>query len=302
MAVITGGAGLDRNDARKGILFMLAGLALFSILNGVVKAQAALFPLNQIVFFRNAFGLLALMLLMRMGRGLALMQTRRPAAQALQAVTFTGVLLLMFFAYRHMPLADATAISFLQPLLILVLSAPLLGEKVTPAQWAAVGVGFLGVLLMLQPTGEASRLGAAAAALATLFSAFSLIQQRILSRSEETLTIVFYTMLLSSLILVPSLFWSWTMPTPAQAAGLVAMGLASGFCQYLTTRAVYFAPVAALAPIRYTGMVWAIVIGYLWFGEIPTLAVLAGASIVIGASMLVYRAPHRQPPDEPAAP
>lgn len=294
MAALTeGDASALRHDARKGILFMLAGLALFSILNGVVKAQAALFPLDQIIFFRNAFGVLSLMVLMRLMGRRGVLATHRPLAQFWQAACFTAVLFFMFFAYRNMPLADATAIAFLQPLLVLLLSAPLLGEPVRPAQWLAVIIGFAGVLLMVQPSGEATRLGAASAGIATIFSALTLIQQRWLSRGEDTLTIVFYTMAFSSMLMLPSLFWTWVHPTPLQLAGLVAMGLASGFCQYLTTRAVFFAPAASVAPIKYTGMLWALVIGYIWFGDVPTIPVLAGSGIVILATLIAFRAPRR---------
>ena len=278
-------------DARKGIAFMLGGLALFSILNGVVKAQAAIFPVNQIIFFRNGFGLIALLVVIQAMGGRALLTTRRPAAQALQALLFSGVLFFMFIAYRLMPLADATAIAFLQPLLVLVMSAPLLGERVSLSRWIAVAIGFSGVLLMVQPSGELSRLGAAAAGIATLFSALTLILQRSLSRHDETLTIVFYTMALSTLMLIPSLFWFWVQPTPLQLAGLIAMGLASGLCQYLTTRAVFFAPVASIAPIKYTAMIWAILIGYFWFGDVPTLPVLVGSTIVIAATLIVLKSP-----------
>jgi drug/metabolite transporter (DMT)-like permease len=260
-----------------------------------VKAQASLFPVNQIIFFRNSFGLLSLVLLMQMMGGRAMLVTRRPKAQFWQAFCFTGVLLFMFFAYQHMPLADATAISFLQPLLVVVLSAPLLGEKVSLSRWIAVAIGLAGVMLMIQPSGNGNLLGAAAAGIATLFSAICLLQQRFLSRDEATLTIVFYTMLLSSLIVLPSLFWFWVWPTWWQLAGLIAMGLASGFCQYITTRAVFFAPVASVAPMKYTAMLWAIIIGYIWFGDVPTTWVLIGSSIVILATLIVLKAPDKPP-------
>lgn len=292
---------IEHRDARKGVLLMLGGLALFSILNGIVKAQAAIFPVNQIVFFRNSFGLISLVLLMHWVGRTDLLRTHRPLAQFGQGLCFTGVLIFMFFAYQHMPLADATAISFLQPLLVLILSAPLLGEKVSLSKWFAVAIGFAGVLLMVQPSGNGNLIGAAAAGIATLFSAITLLQQRFLSRNEETLTIVFYTMLFSSLIVSPSLFFAWVWPTPWQLAGLIAMGLASGFCQYVTTRAVFFAPVASVAPIKYTAMLWAIVIGYLWFGDIPTTPVLIGSSIVIAATLIVLKSPARRnaPAGEP---
>src|SRR5215470_10841616 len=135
-------------NVRRGMLLMLAGLALFSVLNGVVKFLADVFPVNQIILFRNSF---ALITLLAMAPGLGGFNALRPVNRrglALQAVQFTAMLGFIFVAYRHMPLADATAISFLQPLLVVLLSAPFLGERVTASGWIGVALGFAGVMLM----------------------------------------------------------------------------------------------------------------------------------------------------------
>jgi drug/metabolite transporter (DMT)-like permease len=116
-----------------------------------------------------------------------------------------------------------------------------------------------------------------------------MLLQRRMSAVESTHVITFYTLGLSALVLLPTLPFSWSSPTPLQLAGLIAMGLASGFCQYLTVRAFYHAPASTLAPVTYTKMLWAVVIGFVWFGDVPTLAVLSGAAVVIVATLLVMR-------------
>ncbi|MFY8154775.1 MAG: hypothetical protein ACOVOI_22085, partial [Hyphomicrobiales bacterium] len=114
MTVILKAPAGEERDARRGVVMMLVGLALFSILNGVVKALAETFAVNQIVFFRNGFALVTLLLMARRLGGFAALKVHNRPGMALQAVQFTAVLLFIFVAYRHMPLADATAISFLQ--------------------------------------------------------------------------------------------------------------------------------------------------------------------------------------------
>ncbi len=276
-------------EARKGILLMLTGLALFSILNALVKGLAEHLPINQIIFFRNAIALVPLLVFSRSLGGRDMLRMTSVPRQFMQGLLFTLVLLFIFFSYRSMPLADATAITFAQPLIVLLLSAPLLGERVSPAGWLAVGLGFTGVLLMAQPTGSGvSALGVGAAVIGTIFSALSLLQQRFMSRTETSISIVFWTLAFSALIIMPSMLWSYVAPTPWLWLVLIGNGFASGLCQYLTTRAIFHAPASTIAPISYTKMLWALLLGFLWFGEVPSLPVLAGSAIVLCAGYLAY--------------
>ena len=281
-------------NVRHGILLMVVGLALFSVLNGVVKSLMVDFPVNQVVFLRNALALVTLLLMARNFGGLQALRVNRAGPLALQGLLFTGVLVFVYVAYGHMPLADATAISFLQPLLVVMLSSRLLGEKVSKTGWIAVALGLSGVLLMIRPTGNSSAFGVTMSLIGTAFSAVYLLQQRNLSREESTLAITFWTLAGCALLTLPTLPFFWVQPTGEQWAWLIGNGLASGFCQYLTTRALFHAPAATVAPLKYTMIVWAVVIGYLWFGDVPSLGMLAGSAIVIWASWLVYR-------EEPAA-
>jgi drug/metabolite transporter (DMT)-like permease len=282
-----------RRDPLRGALIMLVGMALFSILNGVVKAQAQHFPVNQIVFFRNAGGVVPLLLVLLLSGRISDLRTRDPLRHVVMAISMTGGLFFSFTAFHLMPLADVMAIGFTQPILVTLASALLLRERIPPAGWIAVLGGLAGVQLMVQPSGAGFNIGAVAAVFGTICSATSMMLQRNLASREDPLVITAWYMGLSSLALAPTLGFSWVSPSPLALAGLIAMGLASGLCQWLTMQALYHATAAAIAPINYTNMLWAIIIGYFWFGDVPTLPVLAGLAIVIAATGVLIHAARR---------
>lgn len=279
-----------RRDPLRGALIMLLGMALFSILNGVVKAQAQHFPINQIVFFRNAGGVVPLLLILLWHGRMRDLRTRHPLRHVVMATSMTTGLLMSFTAFHLMPLADVMAIGFTQPILVTIASALLLKERVPPAGWIAVLGGLAGVQLMVQPSAAGLNIGAVAAVFGTICSAASMMLQRSLASREDPLVITTWYMGLSSLALAPTLAFSWAAPSLLGLAGLVAMGLASGLCQWLTMQALYHASAAVIAPINYTNMLWAIIIGYLWFGDLPTLPVLGGSAIVIASTALLLHA------------
>lgn len=244
----------ERN-VRKGVLIMISGIALFSILNGVVKDQVQVFPVNQVVFFRNALALPALLAIIDLTGGLRHLQTRHFRRHATHAVTMTLSIMAAFVGFRLMPLAEATAIGFLCPLLVAALAAPLLGERVRPVSWIATALGFAGVLVMTQPGAGGWNAGVFYSLAAALVGALNMLQQRRLSLLGGTLGITFWYMAISSALLAPTLFVSWVTPTGPQLAGLVAMGLTSGVCQYVTLRPMYYAGAATLAPVQYTSII-----------------------------------------------
>lgn len=279
----------EERDPRKGLVLMLVGIGLFSILNGVVKAQMEVFPPNQVIFFRNAFALIPLWFMLVPLGGLAALRSARVPEQVALSALFTGTLLCIFYAYSIMPLVDVTAISFVQPLLVSVFAFALGLERTTRLQWLAVAIGLGGVILMVQPTGGGPLIGGLIALLGSAMGAATMLMQRRLSGSDSTQSIAFYTLGISALLMLPLLFVSYVTPTPWQLAGLVAMGVVSGVCQYVTVRAFYHATASAIAPVTYTKMIWAILIGYLWFSEIPSVEVLLGSVAVMGATLLAFR-------------
>eukprot|EP01037_Dinobryon_pediforme_P012539 gene12539-12628_t len=224
------------------ILILLFGIALFSILNAVVKSQGTVFPANQIVFFRNALALPALAAIIAATGGFGQLRTRQFGRHLTHGITMTVSLCAAFIGFSKMPLAEANAISFLRPLIVTLLAAPLLGERVPRLGWVAVCIGFVGILLIAQPGNGQFNEGVAFSVAAAFIGSLNMLQQRRLSMAEATIAIVFWYMALSSLMLLPTLLVWWVAPSPAELAGLIAMGLASGVCQYVTVRPLYYAP------------------------------------------------------------
>lgn len=279
----------ENRDPRKGLLLMLVGIGLFSILNGVVKAQMEIFPPNQVIFFRNTFALIPLWFMLVPLGGLVALRSTRIKEHVLLSVLFTGTLLCIFYAYSIMPLVDVTAITFMQPLLVSVFAFALGLEKTTRLQWLAVAIGLGGVMIMVQPTGGGPVIGGLIALAGSAMGAASMLIQRRLSGTESTQTIAFYTLGVSAVLMLPLMFYSYAPPTFWQLAGLISMGIASGLCQYVIVRAFYHATASEIAPMTYTKIIWAVVIGYLWFAEVPTLDVMIGSVAVMGATYLAFR-------------
>lgn len=280
---------VSRRDPRRGLLLMLLGLALFSVLNGVVKAQAETFPVNQIVFFRNAGGAVALAVILAWLGTMPRLVRRHLPLNLLQTVLMTCGILLTFTAFHLMPLANVMAIGFTQPIVIAVASMLFLGERIRKAGWVAIVLGLIGVQLVIMPSGSGMNVGALAAAAGMVCSAASMMLQRTLTAHQAPLMITVTFMVMSSLALLPSLLASWVAPTAWQLAGLVAMGLASGPLQLVMVQALYHASAATVAPMSYTNMLWAVLIGYFWFGDVPTIPVMAGSVVVIAATALLVR-------------
>lgn len=276
-------------NPRLGVALTALGIALFSCLNGAVKELAENFPINQIVFFRNVFALPPLLALVFLNGGMPLLRFGRPGLQAILAVVFAASLFLAFEAFAMMPLADVTAISFSKPLIVIVLAGLWGREKPVPAEWVAVIIGMFGIAIMIEPTGQGNGLGVAFALGGAAFAALSMILQRELSFHVTSLSITFYMLLLSSLLIAPTLAVSWVQPTFSQAAWLVGMGMTSGIAQFLMVRAFYHARASVIAPISYTGMFWAIIIGVVWFGNMPTLRVMLGTGVILLTTAFAFR-------------
>lgn len=278
-------------DERLGIAMMLVAMALFSLVNALVKELAQTFSINQIVAFRNVGALIPILLFAMAHGGVRVLRPNRPWAQVSQAVLFGIGVWGTFIAYKLMPITEATAISFAQPLIAVALAAPLLGETVGWQRWLAVLAGFAGVMLMVAPSGAGFNVGAVFAVVAAGASAAGLLQMRSLSRHDSALTILFWTMALSGVLAMVLSAFGWVTPSRTQLWVLIGMGVASGVLQYVMTLAVYHASIAAIAPTRYTMILWAVAIDVVWFGDWPTLRVLAGAGVVVFASWLVLRKP-----------
>ena len=214
------------------------------------------------------------------------------------AISVVGMFL-NFAALARLPLVDATAISFAAPLITVAFAAWFLGERVRIYRWSAVGVGFVGVIVMLWPyldfaqftkegaAAQAATIGALCALAGAFTNAGSVIQTRRLTDTETTSSIVFYFSLSCALAGLATLPLGWIWPDRWQLAALIGAGLVAGLGHILLTESYRFAPASVVAPFDYTMMVWVFLLGYWMFGEVPTVYVYVGAAIVVASGLFV---------------
>lgn len=269
-----------------GIACMVAGSAVFASVDAVVKWLMADYSVVQVMFFRSAFALLPLAPLVWRA-GAASLATRRPVAHALRAGLGLVAIGSFFIAFRELPLAQVIAISFAASLIMTALSVPILGETVGPRRWAAVAVGFVGVLVIVRPGGAELGLGMVAALLGTVLYAVVMVLMREMARTEKSVTIVFWFTLTCTLLTGAALPWHWQPPSWPDLGLFALLGVLGGSGQLLATQAVRLAPVSVVAPFDYLHIIWSVALGWALWAEVPTLHTVAGAAVIIGCGLYI---------------
>jgi len=277
----------------RGIAIMILGLLVFAVLNGVVKDQAQRFPVTEIIFFRNLFGLIPLLAVVPLIGGWQILRPVNLPGHLIQAVAMSVTLVCAYLAFATIPLAEATAIMFLQPVILVLIAHFFLKERASRTAWIAVSLGFAGVLLIARPVGVGLGPGTIAAIGGAFFAAVAIAQVRSLAASNSALTITIWYMMLSTLIFLPTTAFLWSMPSPQDLVGLILMGLVSGAGQFLIILPFRYASAATLGPIQYFSIVGGLIVGYFWFAEVPSWTTIIGAVIVMSAMALVL--PRRRP-------
>jgi drug/metabolite transporter (DMT)-like permease len=277
-----------------GIGLQLGATFTFTLMGALIRFVGDRVPLGETVFARSFLALLPLLvMLVWRGELASAVRMNSPWGHIWRAVTGVGAMYAMFAGLALLPLADATAITFATPLLNVAMAAIFLGEVVRIWRWTAVFVGLIGVLVMISPHLGATPRDTASAygALYTLAGAFltaaAMTQVRRLTATETTASIVFSFSVISSIAGLATLPGGWIMPSLADGAALIGIGVLGGIGQILLTDSYRHAPAAVVAPFSYTTMIWAVFIGYLAFGEVPQPVVLMGAAIVVAAGLFV---------------
>jgi drug/metabolite transporter (DMT)-like permease len=284
-----------REEPAKGIAYMLAAVALFSVMAALVKFLGAGYPVGQLMFFRNAAALPPALAIMAGTGGMRALRTRRFGAHFLRALIGMGAMGSGFFALTRMALVDAVALSFTNPLFLTILAIPILGERVGPHRAGAVAVGFVGVVVLA--IGQGGFAGAAgpvgiAAALANAFlSACAALLIRKVSTTESSATITAWQSILLTSLCTLLLPFGWITPPPRDVALLVGIGLSGGVAQYWMTQSYRFGAASVVGAFTYTAMLWAVLIGWAVWGELPGPSVLLGSAIVVAAGLYIL---HRE--------
>ncbi len=277
--------------------FALLSYACFSTADAMVKLSSARFSVFQIGLTMALAALVPVLLLTRGQGGLAALLPRRRGLVALRALLTSACALLAWAAFGMLPLADAYAILFACPILITALSVPLLGESVGWRRWAASGVGFAGVLVMIRPDFATLGLGHLLGVLAAVAGALGFIVLRRIGPSEKSAAVLFAVFVALALAAAPLALRDWVAPTSGELLTLVLAGLLQGGGQAGLVLATREAPAAVVAPFQYSQMLWAVMFGALLFGDRPEPLLFVGLAIV-GASGLytLWRETVRQRP------
>jgi drug/metabolite transporter (DMT)-like permease len=288
---------MQQTNAVKAVSLKIVSALIFAVMAVQVRYLGAAYPVGQVVFFRSAFAIVPVIVIYAWRRELeAAVRMGRPFGHVGRGLTAIGAMFCNFSALARLPVVDATAISFAAPLITVAMAALLLRERVRIYRWSAVIVGFLGVLVMLVP-----HLDPASAALATagegigaffglsgaFFNAASVIQTRHLTKSESTSSIVFYFSLICALGGLVTWPLGWNMPSAIELAALIGIGFCGGLGHIVLTESYRYAPASLVAPFDYTSMLWALVLGYLAFGELPTALGFLGGAIIVAAGLFV---------------
>jgi drug/metabolite transporter (DMT)-like permease len=270
-----------------GIICMLVATILFAGSSALSKWLVATYPIGQMLFMRAAAALVGSSLVILPVTGLAVFRTKRLRDHMLRSVSQACAQTFLVIAFSLMPLASAVAINFSAPLFATVAAIVFLKETVGPVRWGALIVGFLGVLLVTSPGPDTLQAGSLfALANAVLFGTVTVGVRRMTStESAETLTM--YQMLFLTGFFAAALPFGWVTPTLPHFGAMVVNGLGNALGQYLWTRALHLAPTSAVVPFNYFSLVWAIILGFLVWGDIPSASLLMGSAIVVGTGMFL---------------
>jgi drug/metabolite transporter (DMT)-like permease len=271
------------------ILLVIAAVTLYAVIDALAKVMVQDMDVLQIIWSRFAFALPLLPLFVG-SRWTELWRTDRPGLQVARGLVPVIAGIAIVLALKVMPLADATALMFVSPLMLTALAVPLLKERVGLHRWTAVVVGFLGVLVIVRPGGETMQWAALLPLVTAFLYALYQIATRVLSRSTPAPTTFAYMVAVGMVASSLALPFVWRTPDAMGWAMMAASGLLHGLAHYLVTRAFALAPAAVLAPYNYAQLVGASLIGYAAFGHLPDGWTIGGAVIIVAAGLYVaYR-------------
>jgi len=271
------------------VLLMLGATLCFAALDATSKHLSKTYPIPMMVWGRYTFHCLMMLIFLAPSMRLQLVATTRPVAQVVRALMLTGTTGFSMAGFSMMPLAESTAFLFITPLVVVILSHWLLRESITGVHWIAVIAGFCGALLIARPGGALNLHGIFWMSLAAACYAIYQIQTRQLSPTENTVTMLFYTALVGtvSMTLAAPLYWGGPMPDWIDAMLIASLGLYGGTGHLMLTRAFRYAKASFLSPFLYVQLIWAMLLGWLFYQHLPDMLSVAGMVVIVGSSLSI---------------
>lgn len=277
-------------DTRTGILLMLGGMTLFTFNDALGKWLVAGYPVAMLLAIRGIGGI-AVLAPMFARQGLAAtFVVRRWPWHLLRVALVTVDAALFYWAVRYLPLAEVMTIYMSAPLIVTALSVPLLGERVGWRRWVAVCIGFAGVVLVLNPTGQFDPIPSIVALVGALTFSLGLIATRLL-RDDGNLTLVGYQTIGGCLLGAAALPMGWVTPTPVDIVLLLLLGVVALGGHAAVNRSLQLSPAAVVVPFQYVSILWAVALDLLVWGTVPSVQVMLGAVLIIGSGLFVF---HRE--------
>ncbi|GBQ47162.1 DMT family transporter [Komagataeibacter sucrofermentans] len=286
-----------KHDLKRGALLLASATFFTAALNALQKLTGSTLPALEIIFFRNLFSL-PFVLLIASRSGIVL-KTHHFGGHVLRSVVGLISMIMVVITVTRLPLAEQQVLSYTQPLFLVLLSIPLLHERPSLQRWVAVSIGFSGVIVVAlgkgllhghAATGAAVPNWAYFVALAQgAVGALTTMQIRQLSATESSTTIALWQAILMTVMTALPLPFIWTTPGLTEAGCLVAVGAFAGIAQVLQTEAFASAQVSAIGPFAYSGLLWAALIGWFGFGEMPGIAMGIGGLLIIGSGVWMLR-------------
>ncbi|MEI8275793.1 MAG: DMT family transporter [Hyphomicrobiales bacterium] len=281
----------------RGIMFMLGATVMFAGSTALSKWQVDTYSFAEVLLFRSAVSLIVCALLIMPRIGVTVFRTKHIGQHFGRSITQTVAQACILIALSLMPIAGAMAINFSAPLFATLFAAFWLRESIGLARGLALVVGFCGVLLVVSPGADSFTIGALfAVANAVLYGSVT-AAVRGMSNTESAETLTIYQMGFMTLFFaLATPFFGFTWPNATDTTAMIVIGVFNGFGQYWWTRALSMAPPSAVGPFYYFSLVWAIALGYIFWGDVPTLTLLAGSGIVVASGlMLLWRESGKKP-------
>ena len=270
-----------------GVLYGIASVACFAMMDASVK-WLDMFPVGQVLFSRFFFGLIPILMLVPRGEFKTFYKTSRPKLHAFRAITGTLAIIALFIALREIPLADVVSLTFGGPIFVTLGSIFFLSEKVGIRRWLAVLIGFFGMLLIVKPAYEELNIFYIFPIIFCIFFACVALSIRSLSSTEPNYRIALYFSLLSMIVGLLTLPFGWVMPNKLEFFLLIFTGLIGSVANILLTVSLRYAEASLVTPTKYLNLVFAILLGYFIWSEIPKLLTLVGAGLIIISSVIIF--------------
>ncbi|PMZ85482.1 MULTISPECIES: DMT family transporter [unclassified Pseudomonas] len=268
------------NQPFKGILLIIVATFLFSTHDAFSKYLSGFYPIVMVVWARYVVHTLLMAGIFLPQSGLRVLRTKRPLLQVIRALCLLGTSLFFTTGLMYIPLAEATSVNFLAPVLVTALSVPLLGERVTRGQWLAVIFGFSGVLIIVHPGGDLFTPAVLLPFCSALFFCFYQLLTRKLSEIDSPTTSNFFAGLCNTLVMSALVPFFWQTPNLMHGAMMLALGACGMTAHLFLTQAFRLAAPALLAPFSYCQIIFAGLLGWLLFSHTPTLTTVLGIAVI----------------------